>query len=298
MTNDAEPISRAPSSDWSSKVEHARPRRRQSRLLQVGAAAWLAVVLSAALLADVLPLSDPNVDVGRGIRTGPFTFWAEPLGTDRLARSMLSRLVFGARASLQTAVASVTIALVVGLLIGVIAGYLGGWVDTVVGILTDSVLAFPGLVLLMVLAAFLQPSSTTLIIGLSVLAMPSFARLARANTLRIKSAEFVQAARALGAPTSSILLREIVPNVIGVLAAYAGIVASNLVIAEASLSYLGLGIPPPTPSWGNLIADGQSVLRDRPYYVFAPALVLFFTVFSINIFGEWMRSRSDGASQL
>jgi peptide/nickel transport system permease protein len=298
MTISAEIPSETRAHAWTVRVSRARPRRRRSRLLLIAGSAWLAVVLISAVFADLLPLEDPNVDIGRGIRTGPFKSWSEPFGTDRLARSMLSRIVFGARASLQTAVASVAIALLIGLLIGVLAGYVGGWVDTLVGVLTDSVLAFPGLVLLMVLAAFLQPSSTTLIVGLSVLAMPSFARLARANTLRIKSAEFVQAARALGAPTSSILVREIVPNVIGVLAAYAGIVASNLVIAEASLSYLGLGNPPPTPSWGNLIADGQSVLRDRPYYVFLPALVLFFTVFSINILGEWVRSRSDGALQV
>lgn len=283
---------------WRRAVAIARPRRRQSRILLVVGMTWLGIVLLAAILADVLPLDDPNIDVGAGIRRGPFSSWAEPLGTDGLARSMMSRLVFGARASLQTAVAAVAIALVVGLVVGVLAGYVGGWMETALGIVTDSVLAFPGLVLLMVLAAFLQPSITTLIVGLSVLAFPSFARLARANTLRYKSTEFVQAARALGAPTVSILIREIVPNVIGVLAAYAGIVTSNLVIAEASLSYLGLGIPPPTPSWGNLISDGQAVLRQQPYYVFAPTVVLFLTVFSINIIGEWMRSRADDGARV
>lgn len=280
------------------QIKRARPRQRVAPWLAIVSTSWLVLVLLAAILADLLPVADPNIDVGRGINVGPFHSWGEPLGTDTLGRSVLSRLIFGARASLQTAVTSVLIAMLIGLAAGVLAAYLGGWLDSIVSLLSDSILAFPGLVLLMVLSAFLQPSITTLVIGLSILATPSFLRLARANAMRYTSAEFVHASRVLGARTGTIIVREIIPNVIGVLAAYAGIVTSGLVIAEASLSYLGLGIPPPRPSWGNLIADGRMVLRDRPYYVFAPALVLFLTVFSINVLGEWFRARSDGESRI
>jgi peptide/nickel transport system permease protein len=210
----------------------------------------------------------------------------------------MSRLIYGARASLEVAVGSVAIALILGLVVGVQAAYRGGWFDTAVGILTDSILAFPGLVLLLVLAAFLKPGTGTLVIGLSTLAFPNFTRLARANGLRYKSAEFVEAARVLGARTSTVLLREIIPNVIGVLAAYAGVVTAALVIAEASLSYLGLGIQPPTPSWGNMINDGQQVLATDPYLVLVPSVVLFLTVFSLTTVGEWFRARSDDSGRI
>jgi peptide/nickel transport system permease protein len=246
-----------------------------------------------AVFANFLPIPNPNVDVGSGVRTPPFHVWPEFLGTDSLGRSETSRLVYGARASLEIAIGSVVIALIIGLVIGIQAAYRGGWFDTAVGILTDSILAFPGLVLLLVLAAFLRPGTGTLIIGLTVLAFPNFTRLARANGLRCKSAEYVEAARVLGARNRTILFREFIPNVVGVLAAYAGVVTAGLVIAEASISYLGLGIQPPTPSWGNMINDGQQVLTTDPYIVLVPCVVLFLTVFSLIIVGDWFRARLE-----
>jgi peptide/nickel transport system permease protein len=269
------------------------PRFRQRRSLITGAASWLSLVVFVAIFANVLPIANPDADIGRGVRTLPFHAWPEFLGTDSLGRSEISRLVYGARASLEVAVGSVVIALIIGLAVGVRAAYSGGWFDTAVGILTDSILAFPGLVLLLVLAAFLKPGTGTLVVGLSTLAFPNFARLARANGLRYKSAEFVEAARALGARTSTILLREVIPNVVGVLAAYAGVVTAGLVIAEASISFLGLGIQPPTPSWGNMINDGQQVLTTDAYLVLVPCVVLFLTVFSLIIVGDWFRARLE-----
>ncbi|MET0781176.1 MAG: ABC transporter permease [Microbacterium sp.] len=259
---------------------------------------WLVLIVLAAVFADLLPLKDPNVDAGYGARLGPFTNWAEPLGTDRFARSELSRLVFGARISLMAASFATLIALTMGLIFGVSAGYFRGKVDGVVGIVVDSILAFPGLVLLMALAAVLGPSLSTVIVGLSVLGSVTFARVARANTLRIGTSEYVAVARGLGAKNGRLLFREILPNVGASMAALSGVVVAGLIIAEASLSFLGLGISAPDPSWGNMIAEARPDLRDHTYLVIVPAVALFFTIFSVNYIGDYARSRSDASAKL
>jgi len=253
---------------------------------------WIALVVLLAIFANVLPLADPSVDVGKGM-IGPFKDWPEFLGTDRLGRSQLSRIVYGARVSLTVGATSALIGMLVGGMIGVLAGYSRRRFDAIVGVATDAFLAFPALILLIALSAILTPSIPTLIIGLSLVSLPSFVRLTRANTLRFVNREFVLAARAVGARPRRIILRELVPNVIAPVAAYLPLITATLIIAESSLSFLGLGIRPPTPSWGTMIADGQASLRDHPYLVFVPATVLFITVFAINAIGEWLRSRFD-----
>ncbi len=268
-----------------------RPRRRR-RFGHWVALGWLGFVVFLTIFADLLPLADPSVDVGLGtIR--PFANWPEFLGTDRLARSQLSRAIHGARVSLTVGVVSALIGMLVGGAIGVLAGYSRRKFDAVVGILTDSFLAFPALILLIALSAVLRPSISTLIVGLSLVSLPSYIRLTRANTLRFVNREFVLAARAIGSKPKKIVLRELVPNVIPPVAAYLPLITATLIIAEASLSFLGIGIRAPTPSWGNMIADGQSYLRTEPFLVFVPAAVLFVTVGSINVVGEWLRSRAD-----
>jgi peptide/nickel transport system permease protein len=266
-----------------------RPRRHRAHWVALG---WLGFVVLLAIFADLLPIADPSVDVGQGT-VGPFTTWPEFLGTDRLARSQLSRVIYGARVSLAVGVASALIGLLVGGAIGVLAGYSRGKFDAVVGIVTDSFLAFPALILLIGLSAVLTPSISTLIIGLSLVSLPSYVRLTRANTMRFVDREFVLAARAIGSQPRKIILREIVPNVVAPVAAYLPLITAVLIIAESSLSFLGIGVRAPTASWGNMIADGQSYLRTEPYLVFVPAAVLFVTVGSINVIGEWLRSGVD-----
>lgn len=271
-------------------------RRRPFGLLLAGS--WLGLVLLTAVFAGLLPLADPSVDAGIGSRVAPFTTWPEFLGTDGLGRSQLSRVVYGARVSLAAGAASVGVAFVLGLAVGVSAGYFRGKWDTVVGVLIDTLLSFPALVFLMALAATMQPGVGTLVVGLSLVAFPAFARLARANTLQFARSEFVLATRGLGAKTRTILTKEIVPNVVPSLLAYAGVVGAALILAEASLSFLGLGVRPPTPSWGGMIAEGVRELRTQPHMVLVPSAALFLTIFSLNVVGEHFRSRTADPSRL
>jgi peptide/nickel transport system permease protein len=238
------------------------------------------------------------VDAGHGVRTPPFTDWADPLGTDGLGRSVLSRLIFGARVSLFAGFAGAAIALAIGLVLGLLSGYLRGAVETVIGVVVDSILAIPGLVLLLSFGAVLGPRIETVIVGLSIIGSAWFARLARSSTLRIASAEYIAAARGLGARTGTILLREILPGVVYSVAPYAGVIIGNLILAEAALSFLGLGVQAPTPTWGNMIADGTLFLRQAPALALVPGAVLFITIFSVNTFGDWLRQRSDASSKL
>jgi peptide/nickel transport system permease protein len=273
-----------------------RLRRRPFSVIL--AALWLTIVVVAAVTANILPLTDPSVDAKVGVRVRPFHVLSQPLGTDALGRSILSRVIFGARVSLVAGVAAVLLALVAGLLVGVSAGYIRGKYDAFVGLILDSMLAIPALVLLMALAAVLRPSLKTVIIGLALVCYPQFARLARANTLQHRRAEFVLAARGLGARPITVLFRDILPLVLISVSAYAGVICAVLILAESSLSFLGLGVPPPHPSWGNMIAEGRNNLQHDPHLVFVPVVVLFLTIFSMNHVGDWLRSRADVDSRL
>jgi peptide/nickel transport system permease protein len=259
---------------------------------------WIALVILAAIFAPLLPISNPANNIGHGLVTPPFHIGAQPLGTDEFGRSVLARLIYGGRVSLAAAAASVIIAMAVGLLVGIGAGYWRGKLDGVVGILLDSILAFPPIIMLLALAAVLQPSLRTIIIGLTLVAFPPFARLARVATLQRANREFVLAARGLGARPRTILFRELLPAVITPALTYATVITPVLILAEASISFLGLGVAPPTPSWGNMIAEGYPFLQTHPQLVFVPAVFLFLTIFAFTVLGEWLRSRSDIGTKL
>jgi peptide/nickel transport system permease protein len=279
-------------------VDTTVKRRRKRPIFVMICASWIGFVVLLALIADFLPIKGPNADAHVGVRVPPFHLWSEPFGTDNFGRSELSRLIYGARVSLFASVLATAIAMLIGLLIGVTAGYFRGTVDSILGLVVDSMLAFPGLVLLLALSAVLKPGLSTVVIGLSIIASISFARLARAATLKVGSAEYVTAARGLGARSPSVLLREIVPNVASGLIAYAGVVIGGLILAEAALSFLGLGVQPPTASWGNMVAEGQPQLSTEPWLIMVPIVVLFLTIFSLNIVGDWIRRRSDAAARI
>jgi peptide/nickel transport system permease protein len=256
------------------------------------AAAWLILVVVLALAADLLPLRDPGQTSSRTY--APLGLDSEPFGTDRLGRSQASRLIYGARASLAVGTIAAGAALVVGGLVGLIAGYFRGAVDSVVSLVVDAVLSLPGLVLLVAFASVFKPTFVTIGIALALIAGPSFARIARGNTMTITSREFVLAARTMGATDRRIMFRELVPNIVPPLLSYAFIIASLLITAEASLSFLGLGIQPPTPSWGVMIANGRVAMEaDTAHWhlVFVPAFTLFMTVLSLNLLGDHLRQR-------
>ncbi|WP_051581413.1 ABC transporter permease [Pseudonocardia acaciae] len=248
---------------------------------------WLVAIVVAAVFAPLLPVWNPAVPDYDAVFSGITpTHW---LGGDTLGRDTLSRIIYGARASLLVGVCAVGLGAVVGGILGMLAGYLGGRTERVLALITDIVLAFPGLVLIIAMVAVLGASLTNLIIGLAVLSVPTFVRLARANTLVVARREYVRAARAYGCRPLRIIAREITPNVVLPVAAYAFIMIGTFIVVEGSLSFLGLGIPPPTPSWGGMIAAGRAELLDYPYISLFPAAVLVLTVLSINYIGERTR---------
>lgn len=260
------------------------------------AAFWLLMVILLAVFADLLPLSearDTSLTLSEPSRARPDLFSAHPFGTDTQALDILGGVIYGARVSLQVSLIAVTIGTLTGGLIGVAAGYFGGRFDSVVGIVTDSVLAFPPLILLLAVVAALTPGVFTIAFALALLGVPTYIRLARANTLAFAQREFVLAARAMGAKPWRIISRELVPNVVRPLLSFSFIIVAVLIVAEASLSFLGVGIQRPTPTWGNMIAAGQSEIETTPHMVFIPGGVMFLTVFCLNRVGDKARAMWD-----
>lgn len=267
-------------------------RRSRGRLGFWLAAAWIGVVALAAVFADVLPLHDPNTFTDLGPRVSPgLGRMDELLGTDVIGRSVTARLVYGARQSLTIGVVAVSVAVVVGSTLGLVSGYFRGKLDEVINVVLDSVLAFPPLVLLLAVASIGQRSVTTLIAGLAVLGVAPFARLVRANTLSLADREFVLAARSMGASNLRIMFREILPNVIPSVVSIVVLFMATIIVAEGSLSFLGLGVPPPDPSWGSMVNEGRQYLRDSPLLVFIPSAALLFTVMSLRRLGEQVQTR-------
>ncbi|MBL3699541.1 ABC transporter permease [Leucobacter luti] len=258
---------------------------------------WIALIVALAITAPLLPIPNYDEVAGPGRLapsfSGPIELW---LGTDAVGRSLMSRLIYGAQISLVVGTCAAGIGVVVGIMLGLIAGYFRGAADWIITLLADVVLSFPVLVLLLAITAIFSPSIWVLLIGLAVSSVPTFIRLTRANTMAWASRDFVRAARNMGASNTRILLREILPNVVPSIAAYLPLVIAALIVAEGSLSFLGLGVPPPTPSWGGMINAGAAVLRAQPYMVFVPAAVLFLTVFALNQAGEHLRQRFDRAA--
>nr|MBO2502627.1 ABC transporter permease [Thermoanaerobacterales bacterium] len=275
---------------------------RQGRLGWFGvlAIAWLAFVTLAAVLAPVLPLDDPNENVAAIVNQGPGTD-GHLLGGDALGRDLLSRMVWGGRASLLLGVASVSLGMVVGGLLGLVAGYHRGRVDTVVAGAFDVLLSFPQLILAVTLVTVFasgQGVSSTrrmvvLILALGLVSVPVLGRIARANALAWSQREFVTAARAVGARDRSIMFGEVLPNVLPAMFSIALLGIAVVIVVEGGLSLLGVGVQLPTPSWGNVLAEGRSELRQAPHIVMVPTVVIFLTVLSLNYLGDVVRARFD-----
>lgn len=276
----------------------AGPELRRRRLPSWGVVTWasviwLTIVVFCAVFADLLPIRGYETVDFQNPQQRPFRSWSEPLGTDFQGRSILSRSIHGARVSLAVGVVSVGVGMFLGGLLGLLAGYYRGWLDRLVTIVTDAFLAFPPLVLLLAIVAIRGRSITNLVLALAVLNTPTLARVTRANALVFVQREFVTAARAMGARHRRIIAREILPNVVMPVLSYGFIIAAVLIIAEGALSFLGLGIPPPRPSWGGMIAQGNNDLRSHPHNVFVPSAIMFMTVFALNQVGDHFRRSSD-----
>ncbi|MDT5028425.1 MAG: peptide/nickel transport system permease protein [Micromonosporaceae bacterium] len=274
-----------------SLVVRAPSFARRHGFIYVCALVWICLVVGVAIFADLLPLRSPTAPDYSHVRSVPsMQHW---LGTDSLGRDTLSRVIYGARVSLTVSALALLLGLTIGLTLGLIAGYFRGVVETVILTVADSMLAFPAIVFLMVLTGVLGQSLPNVVVGLGVIYVPTFVRLARANTLVFAQREFVLAARAGGARGGRIIRRDILPNVAVPVFAYSFVIVAHLIVAEGTLSFLGLGIPPPRPSWGAMIAEGRQDLADYPHVVLIPAAVLFLTVLCMNIVGDRFRERLD-----
>jgi peptide/nickel transport system permease protein len=268
-----------------------RRRRRGLGIVFWMAIGWITLVFAVALLADLLPLADPSRQTLVARLALPSA--AHLLGTDALGRDILSRVIYGARASLGIGLIAPLFATLIGTVVGMAAGYFRGWFETVFIGATDVLLAFPPLVLALAIVAYLGQSVTNVIIVLAVLTAPAVTRVARAATLAVRERDFVTAARALGASHTRILRREILPNILLPIGAFFLVLVAVTIVAEGILSFLGLGVPPPAPSWGSMVADGRESLEDAAHPAFVPAGVMFLTVLAFNLVGDTLRAITD-----
>ena len=265
-----------------------RLRRRPSALIGLG------VVIAFILMAIFAPYISPQDPIATSwvaIRKAPSA--AHWFGTDEIGRDVLSRVIWGTQASLMAGVISVSISLLIGVPIGLLAGFVGGAVDAIISRITDAFLACPFLILAIALAAFLGPSLTNAMVAIGISAAPIFVRLTRGQVIQIKVEDFVEAARSVGNPPWRIALVHILPNILPPLLVQATLAIAAAVIAEASLSFLGLGQQPPAPSWGSMLNTAKNFIEQAPWMAIWPGISIFLLVLSFNLFGDGLRDALD-----
>ncbi len=266
-------------------------RRFLRRPVAVAGLAVIVLFIGVAVLAPLIAPYDPIATSWTAIRKAPSVpHW---MGTDENGRDVLARVIFGARASLLAGVVSVLIAAGIGVPAGLLAGFAGGWTDALLSRLVDAMLACPFLILAIALAAFLGPDLTNAMIAIGVSTAPRFMRVARAATLDAKSNEYVEAARAIGNPAWRVAVRHVLPNIVPPLLVQGTLSIAQAIIAEASLSFLGLGQQPPDPSWGSMLNAAQRFLTQAPWLAVFPGVAIFLCVLSFNLVGDGLRDALD-----
>ncbi len=291
-------VSRAVQRDAVAAYRAAQPRSGPNPLVQVlrqpaGAvgAPLVTLICVCAVLAPILAPYDPTRQTLLDALLEPSS--VHPFGTDEFGRDILSRTIYGARVSLQVGVVAVVLSALAGTILGQVAGYQGGRLDEVLMRLMDAAFAFPALVLALIINTILGNSLTNAIIAIAIVSTPGFARLARGSTLAVREREFVLAARALGAGDARILGRHILPNIAAPLIVNASNLMSAAIITEGSLSFLGLGVQPPTPSWGSMLRSGYGYLDSHPWLAMSPMVATMITVLAFNFLGDAIRDAVD-----
>jgi peptide/nickel transport system permease protein len=266
-------------------------RLMRTRLAPVGVVVVLLLILTA-IFAPLIAPYQPQQQIFADALSGPSrSHW---FGTDQLGRDTFSRVVYGSRVSIQVGIIAVGISLLIGTVLGLISGYAGvSIIDSIIMRLMDALLAFPALVLALAITAALGPSLTNVMIAIGIVGIPIYARLVRGQVLSVREREYIEAARTIGVPDTRIMWRHILPNVTAPLIVQASIGVAIAILAEASLSFLGLGVQPPTPSWGGMIAVGKDWLGQAPWMAFAPGVAIFVTVLAFNFLGDGIRDALD-----
>ncbi|QYM64079.1 oligopeptide ABC transporter permease [Microbacterium sp. Se5.02b] len=291
----AAPVSSSGAPQELSPRRLALRRFLRHRLAVVGAVVLLVVVLAAVVGPLLLPF-DPNAVDPSAIRQPPNA--EHLLGTDSAGRDVLARLLAGGRVSLLVGLTVALTATVIGLVLGAIAGFFGGWVDSVLSRITDVVLSFPTLIVVIIIVAFTGPSITTMILAVGLFEWPTAFRIVRGLVLSLRDQDSIRAVRGLGASTAHILVRHVIPSVIAPLTVVATILVAQAILLEAGLSFLGLGVPPPTASWGNMLNEAQSftVLQSMPWLWIPAGCAIAITVLAVNFIGDGLRDASDPRS--
>jgi peptide/nickel transport system permease protein len=250
----------------------------------------MTLIVLITLLAPVIATHDPN-DIVDDRRLGPSR--THLMGTDEIGRDTFSRVLYGGRVSLRVGLLAVAIGGVVGTLFGMIAGYFGGWADTIIMRLTDVLLAFPGILLALVIVAILGPSITNTMIAVGIEFIPAFVRTVRGATLSVKEEDYVLAARAVGIKPPRIIWRHVLPNMVSTVIVLGTLAVGIAILATAGLSFLGLGAQPPTPEWGTLLSDARKYLRESPHMAIFPGVTIMIVVLALNLLGDGLRELLD-----
>ena len=267
-----------------------------NRMAIVGMLLVLGLVALAVFAPQIAP-HHPNDDIFRGMRgVGPS--WDHPMGFDHLSRDLLSRVIFGTRVALLVGLISTVISVLIGVLVGAVAGYFGGWVDEVLSLFTDTLMAFPLIALLIVLAAMLGPSLDTTIVVIGLTVWARYARVVRAEVMSLRERDFITAARALGAFDGRIIWRHVVPNVLTSVIVLASLQVGAIIILESALSFLGLGVRPPTATWGGILSDGRAFILRYPHIAIFPGIMIVLTVLAFNFIGDGLRDALDPHQEL
>lgn len=277
------------------EITFADAIRRNS--LATAGVCLLAVFLLFTLFAPWIAPQDPaRIDLPQRLTAPSRAHW---LGTDELGRDILSRVIFGARISMLVGASVVTGSLILGTIAGSLAGFYGGYLDRFINVIViNAFLSFPGILLAIAFVAFLGPGLVNLILALIVGGWVGYARLVRAQVLAVREREYVEAARALGASDLRIIVRHILPNIMQPVIVQAAIGMAGAMLAEATMSFLGLGVPPPVPSWGSMLNDGRAHLFDAPHLVLFPAIAMMLAVLSFNFIGDALRDYLDPRSRI